>query len=457
MENEAEGDEREEPHYTHDMSKPHSAHATDTRPLLTALYECAVRTALPDTILKAHLPPPPKGRLAIIAIGKAAASMAAAAETHYADHPLEGIALTRHGHGAGQMLRQIELIEAGHPTPDANGIEASTRIMALAASLGPDDLALVLLSGGGSALATLPIKGVSLADKQALTRALIASGAPIRAINIVRKHLSHIKGGRLAAALAPTPSLTLAISDVVGDDATVIASGPTVPDPTSKADALAILKHWKIDTPDALIAALNAAPESPKPEDPIFDKAAFRLIANGAGALDAAASMARAAGYEVLNLGDGIEGEAQNVARAHAALACAAQAENKRLAILSGGELAVTFGTPPAGRGGPNQEYALALAITLHGADGISALAGDTDGIDGGSGSANDPAGAMIFSDTLARAAALGLDPASALQNHDSSRFFERLGDLLETGPSFTNINDFRVILVEQSSAKKAG
>ncbi|MDO8422154.1 MAG: glycerate kinase [Parvibaculum sp.] len=414
--------------------------------LLKALYAEAVHAALPAAILPAHLPPRPKGRLVIIAIGKAAASMAAAAEAHYDQTGLEGIALTRHGHA--QPTKLIEVVEAGHPVPDAAGVAASARIMDLATTLGADDLALVLISGGGSALATLPIDGVSLADKQALTRALLASGAPIQDINTVRKHLSRIKGGRLAAAIAPARLITLAISDVAGDDPAVIASGPTVPDATTKADALALLSRWKVPVPQVLAEAIARAPESARAGEACFNSADYKLIASGSGSLDAAAKHAAAHGYEVLNLGDRIEGEARDVAKTHAQLALAAKAKGQRLAILSGGEVAVTFASPLNGRGGPNQEYALALAIALNGATGIAALAGDTDGIDGGSGAADDPAGAMIFSDTLARAASLILDPQVALDQHDSGRFFSRLGDLLKTGPSFTNVNDFRVILV---------
>ena len=429
-----------------DMPKNINETQQKSADLLKALYAEAVRAALPAAILPAHLPPRPKGRLVIIAIGKAAASMAAAAERHYSDSPVEGIALTRHGHA--QTTLAVEVFEAGHPVPDAAGVAGSTRIMDLAATLDEDDLALVLISGGGSALATLPIDGVSLADKQALTRALLASGAPIRDINTVRKHLSRIKGGRLATAIAPARLITLAISDVAGDDPAVIASGPTVPDQTTKADALALLHRWKVPVPQSLIDAIERTPESAKPGDTCFEQASYKLIASGAGSLDAAAKLAAVQGYEVLNLGDAIEGEARDVARAHAALALAAKAKGKRLAILSGGEVAVTFASPPTGQGGPNQEYVLALAIALNGASGIAALAGDTDGIDGGSGAASDPAGAMIFDDTLARTAALSLDPQAALEAHDSGTFFNALGDLLKTGPSFTNVNDFRVILV---------
>lgn len=427
----------------------------DNRKLLMALYEEAVRAALPAAILPAHLPPLPKGRFVVFAIGKAAASMAAAAEAHYAGTNLEGIALTRYGHGV--RTRNIEVIEAGHPVPDANGMKASARIMEMAASLGPDDFALILISGGGSALATLPIDGVSLEEKQSLTKALLSSGAPIHDINTVRKHLSQIKGGRLAAAIAPARSLTLAISDVAGNDPAVIASGPTVPDPSTKEEAQAILARWKIDVTPAILAALKAAPESPKPGDKIFAHARYELVASGMGSLDAAARLAEAEGYEVINLGDALEGEARDLARVHAELALAARSEDRKCAILSGGEVAVTFERKTDGRGGPSQEYALALALALEGTEGISALAGDTDGIDGGSGARDDPAGAMIFPDTLRRAKTKGLNALKALQDHNSGEFFDMIGDLVKTGPSFTNVNDFRVILIERSSATKAG
>lgn len=424
-----------------------SATHPDTRTLLTDLYHAAVRAALPAIILAKHLPPQPKGRFVVFAIGKAAAAMASAAEAHYADATLEGIALTRHGHG--QALRHITLTEAGHPMPDAAGMDASARIMAMAESLTKDDFALVLMSGGGSALTTLPIEGVGLADKQALTKALLTSGAPIQDINTVRKHLSRFKGGRLASAIAPARSLTLAISDVAGDEPATIASGPTVPDPTTKAEAFAILERWRIDLPPHIRAAMEAAPESPKPGDKDFDLTTFRLIANGAASLEAAAAQATTAGYDILNLGDRVEGEARDVARSHAKLALAAKRDDRRLAILSGGETSVTLGESTSGNGGPNQEYALALAIALDGAKGISALAGDTDGIDGGAGDPHDPAGALIFADTLARAEALGLNPQAALEAHDSGSFFKAMDDLLNTGPTFTNVNDFRVILIE--------
>lgn len=430
------------------MPSDHSAE----RRLLLSLFEEAMRSALPETCLAPHLPPAPAGRLVIFAIGKAAASMAAAAEAHYAQTApaarIEGIALTRYGHG--RPTRYVEVVEAAHPVPDAAGVAASGRLLALAATLKPDDLALVLLSGGGSALAVLPVEGVSLADKQALTRALLASGAPISEMNCVRKHLSRIKGGRLAAAIHPARMVTLAVSDVAGDDPSVIASGPTVPDPTTRDEALAILDRYRIEVPPHLRAALLAASESPKPGDGIFHAARYDIVASGARALDAAAKMLATQGYEVTDLGDRIEGEAHEVARDHARQALAAKARGHRVAILSGGETGVTFSQKAeGGSGGRNQEYALALALALGGVAGISAIAGDTDGIDGGSGSADDPAGALVLPDTLARARTLGVDPLLSLKSHDSGGFFAALGDLVVTGPSYTNVNDFRAILVE--------
>jgi len=387
----------------------------------------------------------------ILAIGKAAASMSAAAEDFYeANFPatkIEGLALMRYRHGV--PTRHIEVVEAAHPIPDAAGMATSQRLLSLAKGLTENDLALVLVSGGGSALATLPIPGLSLEEKRIITKQLLASGAPISEINCIRKHLSQIKGGWLARAIAPAPSLTLAISDVASDAPDVIASGPTMPDPTTREEAQKIADQYGISLP----AALMQWPETPKPGDKCFAQARFSLVASGAMSLNAAAEKVRARGYEAIILGDRIEDEANILAEAHAALALQKQREGRRCIILSGGEAGVTFTSPPSpdAAGGPNQEYALALAIALRGAPGISAIAFDTDGIDGGSGADDDPAGAMIFSDTLMRAAKAGLDPKLFLREHDSGHFFRLLGDLVETGPSFTNVNDFRAIIVEQS------
>jgi len=341
------------------------------------------------------------------------------------------------------------MIEAGHPIPDAAGLTAAERALTLADEAGPDDLVLVLLSGGASANWIAPVEGVSLADKQAVTRALLRSGANIGEINAVRKHLSRIKGGRLARRAQPARLLTLAISDVPGDDPAVIGSGPTVPDPSTLADARAVVARFKLDVPDSVTRALaDPRNESPKPGDTAFASAQFKLIARPADAFHAVQQAVHAAGYECVMLGHNIEGEARDVAADHAGQALALQRQGRRAVILSGGELTVTM--RGKGRGGPNQEYALALAIALGGAPGIAALAGDTDGTDGGAGASDDPAGALIDATTLQRARWRGLDPAHFLADNDSTGFFSQLGDLVETGPTWTNVNDFRAIVVDR-------
>lgn len=425
----------------------------ETRALLKRLYEAAVRAALPEYCLTPHLPVPPepgRGRLVIFAIGKAAAAMAAATEdwyhTNFPGTHLEGLALTRYGHA--RSTRHVEVLECGHPIPDAAGEAASKRLLRLAEWTGPADLALVLLSGGGSALTVQPMQGLTLADEIALTKALLASGKQIGDINAVRKHISRIKGGRLAAMLHPARSVTLAISDVAGDNPSTIASGPTVPDTTSKARVMAVLGSLTPPISADLYERIAALPETPKPGDEIFAHAQYKLVASGSGSLGAAAALARKAGYEPVALGDALEGEARTLAESHAARALKARAEGKCVAIISGGEASVTIGEAEPGKGGPNQEYALALAIALDGADGIWALAADTDGIDGGSGASDDPAGAIVTPDTLKRAMERGLDPRNILARHDSGTFFGELDDLVKTGPSYTNVNDFRVILV---------
>jgi len=426
----------------------------NARSLLLGLFRTAIAAAHPATCLPPHLPAPPgrTSRLIVLGAGKAAGAMAEAAEQHYLDQiglpseALVGLAVTRHGYG--RPTRRIEVIEAGHPLPDAAGLAATERTLALADDAGPDDLVLVLLSGGASANWIAPAQGLTFADKQTLTRALLRSGAAIGEINTVRKHLSRIKGGRLALRAQPARVLTLAISDVPGDDPAVIGSGPTVPDPSTLADARAIVTHHRLDLPLSVGRALaDASNESPKPGDAAFDGTEFRLIARPADAFRSAADKVRQDGYECILLGDRIEGEARAVAADHAARALALQSQGRRAVILSGGELTVTI--RGKGRGGPNQEYALALAQALADARGIAALAGDTDGTDGGGGSADDPAGALIDATTLARARSLGLDPASFLADNDSTGFFSRLGDLVETGPTCTNVNDFRAILVD--------
>ncbi|MBV9561852.1 MAG: DUF4147 domain-containing protein [Bradyrhizobium sp.] len=425
---------------------------TDRRPLLRAIYDAAVAAAHPDVVLAQHLRPIPKGRVICLAAGKGAAAMAAAAERHYLDTlkldpaRLVGIATTRHGHGL--PTRRIRVVEAGHPMPDEAGLKGAEDSLRLAAEAEADDLLLVLLSGGGSANWIAPVAGINFAQKQQLTRALLRSGAPIGEINTVRKHLSRIKGGRLARAGRRAEIVTLAISDVPHDDPSAIASGPTVPDPTTLADARAILAKYSLEVDDAIRRALDdPANESCKPGNAAFARAQFELIARPRQSLDAAIKLAREAGYGIVDLGADLEGEAREVAADHARLALAARSEGRRVAILSGGELTVTV--RGNGRGGPNQEYALALAALLKDRSGISALAGDTDGADGGGGSATDPAGAIIDATTFEKMRSLKLDAQAYLTNNDATAFFAATGDLLQTGPTLTNVNDIRVILVD--------
>lgn len=436
------------------MSNVHSP-VTETaklRETARKIYDAAVSRAHPSGCLPQHLPPAPAtGRLILLAAGKAAGSMAALAEAHYLDggfppERLLGHAVARHGYTA--PMRRIPMVAAGHPVPDQGSIDSAEQALALAASATADDLVLVLLSGGGSANWVAPAGRLALAEKQAVNRALLRSGAPIGEMNIVRKRLSRIKGGRLALAAAPAKVLTLAISDVPGDEPTAIASGPTVADPSTTEQARAIVARYGLDLPPAARALLDdAANETPKPGHPAFANSEFRIIARPADALAAARAAAEAAGYEVHDLGPDVEGEAREVAAGHAELARRLKREGRRAAILSGGELTVTL--RGSGRGGPNQEYALALAIALAGEPGIVALSGDTDGTDGGGGEASDPAGAFIDPQTLVRAAEIGLDPARSLADNDSTGLFEALGDLLQPGPTLTNVNDCRVILIE--------
>ena len=427
----------------------------DARPraFLADLFRTAVTAAHPSTFLPSLLPPPPKGRLILLAAGKAAGSMAEVAEGFYLDRlriaaeRLSGVAVARHGYG--RHLRRVRMIEAGHPIPDAAGLEGAERALALAGGAGTDDLVLVLMSGGASANWIAPAAGITFADKQAVTRALLRSGAGIGEINTVRKHLSRIKGGRLARHAHPARLVTIAISDVPGDDPSAIGSGPTVPDPTTLADARAIVTKYRLDLPQNVTAALaDAANETPKPGDPAFAGSQFVLAARPADSLRAAEAAVHAAGYECVLLGDRVEGEAREVAAAHAALARELRARSARAVILSGGELTVTI--RGNGLGGPNQEYALALAIALAGMPAVTALAGDTDGTDGGVGAASDPAGALVDGGTVARAKALGLDPAAFLADNNSTGFFAALGDLLIPGPTYTNVNDFRAIVVDR-------
>lgn len=421
------------------------------RQTLSALFEAAYKTAHPATCLPQHLPPvPPGGQIIVIGAGKGSAAMAVAAEDHYiaagqADK-VSGLISTRHGFGL--PTRVIEILEAGHPVPDANSIAGAQRAIELAKNAGPNDLVLCLLSGGASAIWSAPAAGVSFEAKQALTKQLLKSGAPISEMNCVRKHLSEIKGGKLAAAVYPARLLTLAISDVPGDNPDEIGSGPTVADRATLADARAVLAKWKI-TPSAEIARALEDPrnETLKAGDPKLTNSSYKIVAAPTASLEAAAQIARDLGYRVTILGDALEGEARDVARAHAQMALEAKRKGEKVAIMSGGELTVTV--RGNGSGGPNQEYALGLAIALDGTPGIAGLAGDTDGIDGGGGNPGDPAGAMVFADTLARARAVNLNAANFLENNDSTGFFRPIGDLILCGPTQTNVNDFRVVLID--------
>lgn len=412
--------------------------------LLRTLFDAALQAADPARAVPPFLPSPPRGRTVVVGAGKAAASMARAVEDHWSG-PLEGLVVTRYGHAV--PCRRIRVVEASHPVPDAAGTAAAAEILELVRGLGPDDLVLCLVSGGGSALLGLPAPGITLDDKRALTRDLLRSGATIGEINTIRKHLSAIKGGRLAQAAAPARLVALAISDVPNDDPAVIASGLTVPDPTTYADAAAVLRKYAIDPPAAIAARLAAAlDETPKPGDPVFANTSFTLVATPQMALDAAAAVARAAGITPIILGDAIEGEARDVALVHAAIARQVQRRGQPMpapaVLLSGGETTVTV--RGRGRGGRNAEFLLALAVALDGAPGIHALAGDTDGIDG----TEDNAGARLAPDSIRRAQALGIVARDRLADNDGYGFFSALGDLIRTGPTLTNVNDFRAILV---------
>lgn len=416
------------------------------------IFEAAVQAVLPAHFLPSSLPAPPeKGRLFILAAGKAAGSMAAAAEAYYLDtlgfpsERLVGLAVARHGYGV--PMRAVEMMESGHPVPDNASIEGARRMMALADLAGADDLVVFLLSGGASANLVAPAGAITLAEKQTFTKTLLRSGVPIEGMNAIRKHLSRIKGGRLARHVAPARLVTLALSDVPNDDFSTIGSGPTIPDVTTLADARAVVERYGIAVPPAIAAVLaDPAHESVKPGDPAFEHATAIIAARPADAFVAAVSAAGARGYRVVNLGSELEGEARAIGAQHAAIALREAEQGGKVALISGGELTVTI--RGNGIGGPNQEYALALAIGLKGASGIVACAADTDGTDGGAGKPTDPAGAFVDPTTLKRAAELGLDPVRFLENNDSTRFFAALGDLHQTGPTLTNANDLRVILI---------
>jgi hydroxypyruvate reductase len=412
--------------------------------LLQSMYEVAVQTATAERRLSAHLPPPPRGRTVVVGAGKAAADMARVVEEHWSG-PLSGLVVTRGGHGAA--CRHIEVLEAGHPDPDERGQAAAASILALAADLGADDLLLCLLSGGGSALLSLPVPVISLAEKRSVTSQLLRSGANITEVNCVRKHLSAIKGGRLALAARPARVVSLIISDVPGDDVSVIASGPTCADASTRQQALDILERYDISVPSAVgVWLAEAAAETPKPGDPWLAGVQNIIIATPQQSLEAAAARALAAGVQPLILGDAIEGEARQCALVHAGIArqCAryGQPVAPPCVLISGGETTVTV--HGRGRGGRNTEFLLALALALRGQGDTWALAADTDGIDG----TEDNAGALLTPDTLARAAALHLNAQALLDDNDAYHLFSSLHDLVMTGPTRTNVNDFRAILV---------
>ena len=423
------------------VDNPQDAQPQDA---LRSLFDAALAAADPALTVPPHLPAPPAGRTVVVGAGKASAAMARAVEDNW-DGDLSGLVVTRTG--CAVPCDRIEIVEAAHPVPDTAGLQAAERILGLAKDLSADDLLLALISGGGSALLTLPAAGLTLEDKQAVNSALLRSGATIGEMNCVRKHLSAIKGGRLAAAASPAGIVSLLISDVPGDDPAVIASGPTVADPTTTEDALDVIEKFAINVPAAVADALrSAAAETPKPGSPAFESTDTRIVARSQGSLEAAASKVEEMGWTAVILGDAIEGEARDVARQHATLALGAVETGKPAkppaVLLSGGEVTVTL--KGKGRGGPNTEYLLALALALDGAAGIHALACDTDGIDG----SEDNAGAVIGPETLARARDLGLDAVKYLTDNDAYGYFEALGVLVVSGPTLTNVNDFRAILL---------
>ena len=424
----------------------------DPRGFLRTLFNAAVARALPAQVMAGHLPSPPKGRTVVIGGGKASGAMAAALDALWpAQAPLEGVVLTRYHHTPPAYAARpgrIRVLEAGHPVPDEAGRRGALEIFEAVRGLRADDLVIALISGGGSALLSLPAAGLGFEDKQQVNRALLSSGASIDEMNCVRKHLSAIKGGRLAAACAPARVLTLLISDVPGDAPEVIASGPTLPDPTTCADALAIIDRYRIALPPAARAGLQSgAFETPKPGDTRFAGHAVSMLATPHQSLEAAAALARRMGVQAHILSDEIEGESREVGKVHAALARAVARRGtpfaKPCVILSGGETTVTV-RAKGGRGGRASEFLLGCAIALRAEPGVHVLAADTDGIDG----IEDNAGAIVTPDTLARAAALGLAPAAYLDGNDAYSFFAALSDLVVTGPTFTNVNDFRAILV---------
>ena len=420
------------------------------RDLLRRMFDAAIASAQPSRCLPPHLPSPPRGRTIVIGGGKASAAMARAFEDHWKGE-VSGLVVTRYGYAV--PCKKVEIVEAAHPVPDAAGRDAAKRILSLVRDLSSDDLVVCLISGGGSALLALPLDGITLDDKQAVNRALLASGATISEMNCVRRHLSAIKGGRLAAACHPAKVVSLLMSDVPGDDPINIASGPTVADPTTCADALEVVRRYGIELPANVRRVLETGKgESVKPGDPRLARAEVRMIATPQMALEAAAAIARDAGVPTLVLGDAIEGEAREVGRVIAGIAqhvaLHAQPMAPPCVLLSGGETTVTV--RGNGRGGRNVEFLLAFAIALDGRRDIHAIAGDTDGVDG----QEEIAGAIVTPDTLARAWAKGIRPRDALANNDGHGFFSALGDSVITGPTLTNVNDFRAILIERGGTR---
>jgi len=420
----------------------------EPRALLRRMFDAAIEAAQPAHCVPTHLPSPPKGRLIVIGAGKASAEMARAVEEHWPGE-LSGVVVTRYGYAV--PCRRIEIAEAAHPVPDEAGLKAAQRLLRLVSGLTPDDLVLCLISGGGSALLPLPIEGLTLEHKQALNRELLKSGASINEMNCVRRHLSAIKGGRLAAACHPARVLTLAISDVPGDDPINIASGPTVADPTTCDDALGIVRRYGISLPPEVREVLESGRgESVKPGDPRLARADIRLIATPQMALVAAAKVAQGAGVPALLLGDSIEGEARDVGKVMAGIAKSVvqhgDPARPPCVLLSGGETTVTV--RGNGRGGRNVEFLLSLAVALGDVPGVWAIAGDTDGVDG----AEEVAGAIVTPDTIARAWSRGIRPADRLADNDGHGFFESLGDQVITGPTRTNVNDFRALLILEAA-----
>ncbi|MEI8326475.1 MAG: glycerate kinase [Betaproteobacteria bacterium] len=423
--------------------------ANDRRPLLRAMFDAAIGAAQPALCLPPHLPHPPRGRTIVIGAGKASAAMARALEDHWAG-PLEGVVVTRYGYAV--PCQRIEIVQAAHPVPDAAGLRACARIRALVSGCSSDDLVIALISGGGSSLLVSPGAGLTLADKQAVNAALLKSGASISEMNCVRRHLSGIKGGRLGAACHPAQLLTLLISDVPGDNPVDIASGPTVADPSTCPEALAIIERYSIELPEAARALLTSGQgESVKPGDPRLNGIQTRIITAPQMALEAAAKVARAAGITPYILSDSMEGEARDIGKAHAAVARQVaklgQPFQAPCVLLSGGETTVTI--RGQGRGGRIVEFLLSLAIALDGLPGVHALAGDTDGVDG----MEEIAGACLTPDTLKRAWAIGMNPRASLDNNDGHGFFQALGDCVITGPTLTNVNDFRAVVIEADAS----